>query len=96
MDTNIILIIFVDIIAELIVGSLGMANGVSVNRFLQSIGLPPAAASASVYTSKIITTYISGLSHLRVGNIDKNIVIGLLIPGAVGGSVGHTTGQRRR
>jgi len=88
MDANILLIIFVSFIAQLIDGSLGMAYGVSANSMLLSLGLPPAAASASVHASKIVTTFISGLAHLKVGNIDRHMVVRLLIPGMLGGIVG--------
>ena len=88
MDTSILLFILVGFIAQLIDGSLGMAYGVSANSFLLSFGLSPAAASASVHASEVVTTFISGLSHLKLGNIDKKMVLSLLIPGMIGGAVG--------
>lgn len=88
MDTNIFLFILVGFIAQLIDGSLGMAYGVSANSFLLSFGLPPAAASASVHASEVVTTFVSGLSHLKLGNIDKRMVLSLLIPGMIGGATG--------
>ena len=88
MDTNIFLFILVGFIAQLIDGSLGMAYGVSANSFLLSLGLPPATASASVHASEIVTTFISGISHFKMGNIDKRLVLRLLIPGIIGGGVG--------
>ncbi len=88
MDVNFFLIVLVGFIAQLIDGSLGMAYGVSSNSFLLGIGIPPAAASASVHTAEIFTTAISGFSHWRLGNVDKKIVLKLLIPGVIGGAVG--------
>jgi len=69
-------------------GSLGMAYGVSSNTFLLSIGIPPATASASVHTAEIFTTMASGLSHLRLGNVDRKLFEKLLVPGIIGGIIG--------
>ncbi len=80
--------IVVGFIAQFIDGSLGMAYGVSANSFLLTVGLPPAVASASVHASEIVTTLVSGLSHLKFGNIDRRMVLRLLIPGVIGGGVG--------
>lgn len=88
MDSNIFLFIMVGFIAQLIDGSLGMAYGVSANSFLLSFGLSPSAASASVHASEVVTSFISGLSHLKLGNIDKKMVLSLLIPGMIGGAIG--------
>ena len=65
-----------------------MAYGVSSNTFLLSVGIPPAAASASVHTAEIFTSGISGLSHLKFGNVDKKLFKKLLIPGVIGGILG--------
>ena len=69
-------------------GALGMAYGVSSNTFLLSIGIPPAAASASVHMAEVVTTGISGFSHWRLENIDKALIKRLIIPGVIGGVVG--------
>jgi len=84
MDIDFWLLILVGILAQLIDGSLGMAYGVSSNSFLIGVGVPPAVASASVHTAEVFTTAISGFSHWRLGNIDRRIVLGLIIPGVVG------------
>ena len=76
--------IAVGFLAQMINGALGMAYGVSSNSFLLSLGIPPAMASASVHTAEIFTTAVSGLSHLNLGNVDKNLFKKLLIPGVVG------------
>lgn len=88
MDVSIFLLIFVGFVAQIIDGSLGMAYGVSANSFLLTLGLPPALASASVHASEVVTTLVSGLSHLKFGNVDKRMVLRLLIPGIIGGAVG--------
>ena len=85
MDLSILLYVLVGFIAQIIDGALGMAYGVSSNTFLISLGLPPAAASASVHMAEVVTTGISGTAHWRLGNIDWNLVKRLLIPGVIGG-----------
>ena len=88
MDLSILMYIVVGFFAQIIDGSLGMAYGVSSNTFLLSLGIPPAAASASVHMAEVVTTGVSGISHWRLGNIDKNLIKRLLIPGMVGGVIG--------
>jgi uncharacterized membrane protein YfcA len=88
MGLNILLYVLVGFIAQMIDGALGMAYGVSSNTFLLSLGIPPAAASASVHMAEVVTTGISGFSHWRLGNVDWKLVCRLLLPGIVGGVVG--------
>jgi hypothetical protein len=88
MEQNILIFIIVGLVAQMIDGALGMAYGVSSNTFLLSIGIPPAIASASVHSAEVFTTAMSGLSHFRLGNVDKKLFLKLLIPGVVGGIVG--------
>jgi uncharacterized membrane protein YfcA len=88
MDVNIFVFILVGFVAQMIDGALGMAYGVSSNTFLLSLGIPPAAASASVHMAEVVTTGISGISHWRLGNVDWKLVRRLLIPGVIGGVIG--------
>lgn len=60
----------------------------SSTTFLLSVGISPVAASASVHTAEIFTSGASGLSHLKFGNIDKELFKKLLIPGIIGGVLG--------
>lgn len=78
----------VGFLAQIIDGALGMAYGVSSNTFLLSIGIPPAAASASVHMAEIFTTGVSGFSHWRLKNVDRSLILKLLIPGVLGGITG--------
>ncbi len=87
-ELNIFIFILVGFIAQLIDGALGMAYGVSSNSFLLGIGVPPAAASASVHMAEVVTTAISGFSHWRLGNLDTDLIKKLLLPGALGAVVG--------
>lgn len=88
MDTNIWLFVLVGFAAQLIDGALGMAYGIISNTFLLSIGVPPAAASASVHLAEVFISGVSGFSHWRLGNIDRELVKRLLIPGVLGGVAG--------
>jgi uncharacterized membrane protein YfcA len=88
MELSILLYVLVGFVAQMIDGALGMAYGVSSNTFLLSIGVPPAAASASVHLAEVFTTGISGFSHWKLGNIDWKLVKRLLLPGVLGGVAG--------
>ena len=85
---NFVLYILVGFIAQMISGTLGMAYGVSGTLFLLSTGVPVSMASASIHTATVATSLASGLSHLFQGNIDKNLFLRLIIPGAIGGVAG--------
>jgi uncharacterized membrane protein YfcA len=88
MEVTILLYVLVGFVAQMIDGALGMAYGVSSNTFLLSLGIPPAAASASVHMAEVVTTGISGFSHWKLGNVDWKLVKRLLIPGVLGGIAG--------
>lgn len=88
ISISILLYMLVGFVAQMIDGALGMAYGVSSNTFLLSIGIPPAAASASVHMAEVVTTGISGYSHWKLGNVDWKLVKRLLIPGVLGGVAG--------
>jgi uncharacterized membrane protein YfcA len=65
-----------------------MAYGVSSNSFLLSVGVSPAIASASVHVAETFTTAVSGVSHWKLGNVDKELFKKLIIPGVLGAVVG--------
>ncbi len=88
MDLTFLLYVLVGFLAQMIDGALGMAYGVSSNSFLLSLGIPPAAASASVHMAEVVTTGISGYSHWKLGNVDWKLVRRLLVPGVIGGVLG--------
>lgn len=88
MELSILLYIVVGFVAQMIDGALGMAYGVSSNTFLLSLGIPPAAASASVHMAEVVTTGISGASHWKLGNVDWKLVRRLLFTGVLGGLIG--------
>lgn len=88
MDQHIVVFIIIGFGAQIIDGALGMAYGVTSTSFLLTFGVSPAAASASVHTAEIFASGASGLSHLRFGNVDRELFRKLLLPGIVGGIVG--------
>ena len=88
MTTEIITFIIIGFLAQIIDGALGMAYGVSATTFLLAAGVPPAIASASVHAAEVVTTAISGISHLSFGNVDKDLFKRLVIPGVLGAVVG--------
>ncbi len=88
IDYKFILFILVGFIAQMIDGTLGMAYGVSSTSFLLSFGISPAAASASVHTAEIFTTGISGFSHWKFNNVNKKLLMLIVLPGAIGAILG--------
>lgn len=75
-------------LAELIDGTMGMAYGVSSNTFLRSVGISSATSSACVHIAELFTTFVSGISHIRLKNVCKDLFKKLLIPGIIGGIIG--------
>ncbi len=75
-------------LAQLVDGALGMAYGVLSTSFLLGAGIPPAAASAAVHASEVVTTGLSGLSHAYFKNIDRRLFLRLACAGVVGGATG--------
>ncbi len=78
----------VGLIAQTIDGALGMAYGITSSSFLLAMGAPPAMASGATHLAEVFTTGVSGVSHLRLGNINKRLFLSLLIPGIVGALIG--------
>ncbi len=74
--------------AQIVDGAIGMAYGITATTVLLSMGMPPATASACVHASEVFTTGASGIAHWRFGNIDRRLVLRLMIPGMVGGAFG--------
>ena len=85
---QLIIFIIVGFAAQMIDGTMGMAYGVSSNTFLRSAGVNSAVSSACVHISEIFTTLVSGISHIKLKNVSKNLFFKLLIPGIIGGVIG--------
>lgn len=78
----------VGLLAQVIDGALGMAYGVTSSSFLLAAGAPPLLASGATHLAEVFTTGISGVSHLKMGNVDRKLFLCLLIPGVTGGLIG--------
>lgn len=83
-----ILTFIIGFFAQMVDGMLGMGYGVTSNTFLLMLGLPPYLASATIHQAEVFTTLSSGLSHFKLGNVDKKLVVRLAVPGCIGGAVG--------
>jgi uncharacterized protein len=74
--------------AQIVDGAIGMAYGITATTVLLSMGVPPATASASVHAAEVFTTGASGVAHWQLGNIDRRLVLRLMLPGMIGGAIG--------
>jgi uncharacterized membrane protein YfcA len=80
--------VVVGFFAQVVDGALGMAYGVTATTFLLATGASPGVASASVHIAEIFTTGVSGISHAKFGNVNKQLFVRLLVPGILGGVLG--------
>lgn len=87
-DNTFFIFMGVGFIAQMVDGALGMAYGVSCTTLLMNFGIPASLATASVHTSEIFTTGISGLSHIKFKNIDKKLFFKIVITGTLGAVLG--------
>jgi len=78
----------VGLVAQTVDGALGMAYGITSTSFLLATGSSPAVASASVHIAEVFTTGVSGISHIKFGNVDKGLLLRLLVPGIIGAGAG--------
>lgn len=87
---KILLFVLIGLGAQLVDGTLGMAFGVTATTLFILSGTGAATASAVVHVVEVGTTFVSGISHWRFGNVDWGRVLRLGVPGAVGAFVGAT------
>ena len=80
--------VLVGFAAQFVDGTLGMGYGAFSASLLITLGLYPAIASASVHTAEILPTLVSGVSHFKLGNVKRELVLPLVIPGVIGGVAG--------
>lgn len=88
MGSGMVLTTVAGMIAQLIDGVLGMGYGVSAATLLVALGMAPAVVSATVHAAKLPTSGVSGLAHLREGNVDRAIALPLAAGGVAGGILG--------
>ena len=72
--------------AQMVGSSLGMAYSITCSSVLLAMGINPAMVSATVHTSEVANRLISGLSHLRFGNVD-NVIFRRLAQSGIAGAV---------
>lgn len=87
-DKELLKYLFVGLIAQMVDGALGMAYGATATAFLASIGVSATQSSASIHISEVFTTGASGISHFRLGNVNKKLFYNLVIPGVIGAIFG--------
>ncbi len=86
---TIVLYAIIGFAAQLIDGTMGMAYGVSCRTLLRSVaGLGSVAASAVVHCAELPMALISGIAHWKLRNVDKKLMLMLLIPGVLGAAAG--------
>jgi uncharacterized membrane protein YfcA len=88
MPHTFLLILVLGLFAQYVDGVLGMGYGATSSAFLISAGFLPALVSASVHTAEIFSSFVSGVSHLKFGNVDWRIALPLTGTGALGGVIG--------
>lgn len=88
LDYNFLIFLCIGIFAQLVDGTLGMGYGATSTSFLISFGVPPATSSMGVHVAEMFTTGASAISHHKFKNINKKLVLNLLIPGVAGSALG--------
>jgi uncharacterized protein len=71
MDFQIVIFVAIGFFAQMVDGALGMAFGVIASSSSMARGAPPAIASAAIHAAEVVTTGISGASHLWNKNVDR-------------------------
>lgn len=91
MDTLVLRLIIwgaMSFFAQFIDGTLGMGYGATLSTLLIAGGVAPAVASGSIHIAKVFSGLVSGGSHLWFGNVKKEWLLPLIIPGIIGGVCG--------
>lgn len=83
-----VIILCVGYVAQLTYGTLGIGFGVFSASLLLFMGFYPATVSASVHVAKVFVSLISGGSHLRLGNVQRELATPLSVFGMLGGICG--------
>lgn len=76
--------------ASFVDGALGMGFGPTSSSILLTVGLAPAAVSATVNLAKVATGVAGGAAHWKFGNIERDLVLRLVLPGCIGSVIGVT------
>jgi uncharacterized membrane protein YfcA len=85
---SLVVFLIIGFFAQFIDGTVGMGYGAFSSSILIGMGVMPALASASIHTAEIFVSLFSGVSHLKFGNVRKDWLRLLVIPGVIGGAGG--------
>jgi uncharacterized membrane protein YfcA len=88
LNVNLGIYILIGLFAQMVDGTLGMGYGATSTSFLISFGVPPAVSSMGVHVAEMFTTGASAISHYKFKNINKKLVLSLMIPGVIGSILG--------
>lgn len=88
LNSDFLIFLLIGVFAQLVDSTLGMGYGATSTSLLLSFGVPPAISSMGVHVAEMFTTGISAISHYKFKNINKKLVLSLLIPGVAGSIAG--------
>ena len=73
---------------QLLDGTLGMGFGVFSASVLLAAGFPPVTVVATVNAAKLLTGIFSAIAHWKAGNVRRDWLLPLIVPGVAGGALG--------
>ncbi|WP_238784595.1 TSUP family transporter [Blattabacterium cuenoti] len=88
LDISFLYLVITGFFAQLVDGAIGMGYGLTCTTILLTLGIPLSSISASIHTAEIFSSGISGLSHYKMGNVNKKLFKILLVPGVIGSIFG--------
>ncbi|WP_207421528.1 sulfite exporter TauE/SafE family protein [Desertivirga brevis] len=88
LNSEFLIFLLIGVFAQLVDSTLGMGYGATSTSLLLSFGVPPAISSMGVHVAEMFTTGVSAISHYKFKNINKKLVLSLLIPGVAGSITG--------
>ncbi|KFF73938.1 ABC transporter permease [Chryseobacterium sp. P1-3] len=75
-------------LAEIVAGSMGMGYGVICTTILMLLNVPPPVISASIHSAESFTSAAGSISHFKIGNVNKKMVLVLFPVAALGAFIG--------
>lgn len=87
-NSEFLLFLLIGIFAQLVDSTLGMGYGATSTSFLLTFGVSPATSSMGVHVAEMFTTGASAISHYKFKNINKKLVLNLVVPGVIGSILG--------
>lgn len=76
--------------AQFVDGMLGMGYGVISTTVLLSAGVNPAIVSSRVHSTRVFSSGLSGYTHHKLGNVNKELFKTLVVFGSIGAIAGAT------